>query len=159
MIEIFKDIPGYEGMYQVSNLGNVKSLKYNKERVLKQCTDSNGYYHVTLCGLINKKIKIHKLVAMVFLGHKPCGYEIVVDHINNIVTDNRVENLQLISNRENCSKDKIGFTSKFIGVFLRNGSDKWISSIKIKGKTKHLGRFNTEIEASKAYQNELKKLI
>jgi len=45
-VEIFKDIPGYEGVYQVSNLGRVKSLKYNKEKLLKPPVNNKGYYTV-----------------------------------------------------------------------------------------------------------------
>ena len=46
--ENFKDIPNYEGIYQISNLGNVKSLKYGKERILKPSFNSGGYLHNTL---------------------------------------------------------------------------------------------------------------
>lgn len=108
--EIFKDIPGYENEYQVSNLGRVKSLKCGKEKILKQVKDkTRGYYFVGLS--INGKCKpylTHQLVAMAFLNHKPDKSKIVVDHINNIKNDNRLENLQVISQRENCSKDKKG---------------------------------------------------
>jgi hypothetical protein len=105
-MEEWKDIQGYEGLYQVSNLGRVKSF-IRKDKILKQHKDSAGYLSVTLCNNGNrKKITVHKLMAIVFLNHKPQGNKIVVDHVNNIKNDNRLENLQIISQRLNCSKDK-----------------------------------------------------
>jgi ribosomal protein L15E len=72
---------------------------------------------------------------MAFLNHTPCGYKIVVDHIdNNIKTDNRLENLQLITQRENVSKDIKNTSSKYIGVCWHKKAKKWRSSIQINGK-------------------------
>ena len=163
-MEIWKNIKGYEGLYQVSNKGNVKSLNrfrsnggVLKERVLKQSNDGHGYLKVGLCknSKINS-IKVHKLVAISFLDHIPKGYEIVVDHINNIKTDNKIENLELITNRENCSKDRKG-SSKYTGVSWHKKSGKWLSSIYKNGKNNHLGLFISEIEASNTYQKSLEK--
>ena len=165
--EIFKDIPNYEGMYQVSNLGNVKSLpRYRKtgtisngyitkEKILKKTIFSNGYIIVTLsnCGKKEKK-SVHQLVAIAFLGHKPNGFKLVVDHINNIKTDNRLENLQIITNRENSSKKQKG-TSKYTGVYFSFKNKKWVSAIYLNGKTIFLGQFLAEKEASVVYQNKL----
>jgi 3'-phosphoadenosine 5'-phosphosulfate sulfotransferase len=154
--EIFKNIPGYEGLYQVSNLGNVKSLKYEKEKLLKPCKDTWGYYFVNLCKDRKRKgFAVHKLVAMTFLNHIPNGHKIVVDHINNIRTDNRLENLQIISARENISKDWKGNTSKYTGVSWHKRENKWKSQIQINGKRKHLGRFTNEFQAHEAYQKAL----
>ena len=158
MQEIFKDVPNYEGHYQVSNLGRVKSLKYGKERILKQfltCSKRNQYLAVD----INKKtIKVHQLVAITFLGHTPCGLKIVVDHIDNDNYNNRLDNLQLVTTRENSSKDRKCGTSKYIGVSWCNTYDRWVSRIKVNGKLKFLGYFTNELEASKAYQKELKSI-
>ena len=154
-MEIFKDIKGYEGLYQVSNLGNVKSF-YSKWGLLKGNKGSGGYLAV---GLSKKKIiktfRIHQLVAIAFLGHTPNGFETVVDHINNNQLDNRVENLKLTTNRYNTSKDKKNKTSKYTGVSWSKSANKWITHIKINGKSKHLGLFINEIEASNAYQKAL----
>ena len=72
MEEIWKDIKGYEGIYQVSNLGRVKSLHHNKEKILKNRLGANGYYSVALNK--NGKIKylgVHRLVAIAFVdGYK-----------------------------------------------------------------------------------------
>jgi hypothetical protein len=168
-IEIWKDIPGYEGIYQVSDMGNVKSLSREmllkgeypiiiKEKILKPSRLSNGYLILGLSknGFI-KKITVHTLVAMVFLNHKPDGTnKICVDHINNIKTDNRLVNLQLISQRENTSKDKKNGTSKYVGVSLKKSNKKWIASININNKVKHLGYFTDEYEAHLEYEKALK---
>ena len=158
MKEIFKDVIGFKGHYQVSNLGRVKSVKFNKEKILKPGFDSNGYYIVNLCKNNKRYVKkIHQLVAMYFLDHNPNGMVIVVDHKNNIKTDNRLENLQIITNRQNTSKDKIG-SSKYTGVCWSKDRNKWLSQIYINGKGKYLGLFENELDASIAYQNELKNI-
>tara|TARA_R100000544_G_C2183187_1_gene37916 strand:- start:20 stop:526 length:507 start_codon:yes stop_codon:yes gene_type:complete len=167
-MEIFTEIKGFED-YEVSNLGRVKSLariittakgsRAYKEKILKLNTDSTGYMVVNLYK--NTKCeskKIHQLVAMGFLNHKPNGHKLVVDHINTVKTDNRLENLQIITNRENLSKDKKGL-SKYTGVCWHKSNKKWIASITINGKKAYLGSFKDELEASKAYQKALAKLV
>lgn len=70
MDEIWKEVENYEGIYQVSNLGQVRSLKFGKTRVLKPGKNGNGYLYVTLCkdGEI-KRCKVHRLVAEAFLSN------------------------------------------------------------------------------------------
>ena len=169
-IEIWKDIPYYEGYYQVSNLGNVRSLnreviykdgrKYNyKSEIMKQ-TLADGYYGVRLCkNNKSKYFQTHQLVGMTFLGHIPDGHNFIIDHKeegNRL--DNRLENLQIITNRENITKsiDKMKTTSKYTGVCWDR--KKWKVSIRIDGKSKHLGYFTDEYEAHMAYQNKLKEI-
>ncbi len=169
MEEIFKDVPGYEGIYQVSDLGNIKSLSreiingkstyISKNKILKSGFDKDGYCLVVLYKDKKRKTKrIHQLVAMAFLGHKPNGVENIVDHIDNKKNNNNLNNLQIISNRLNNSKDKKNSTSKYIGVSWDKKSNKWQSCISIKTKTIFLGYFINELEASEAYQNKLKTL-
>lgn len=170
MEEIWKDVIGYEGLYQVSNLGIVKSLPkeqcctngyfITKEKILKQSIDGRGYYNVVLYkNRTPKTITSHKLVAITFLNHKTDGTnKLVIDHINANKLDNRVENLQVITNRENCSKDRTG-TSKYTGVYWYKARKKWRADIQLDGKQKHIGLFNCELAASIAYQNKLKELI
>jgi hypothetical protein len=158
MEEIYKDIPNYEGLYQVSNFGNVKSLKGGKERLLTPHYNERGYFQVGLTKKWKQKsYPIHKLVAMAFLSHVPNGNKIVVDHINNIPTDNRLENLQLISHRHNCSKDRVS-SSKYVGVSWNKPTRKWTASIHYKYKVIYLGRFINEQDAAEAYQNALSEL-
>ena len=156
--EIWKDVPEYEGLYQVSDWGKVKSLKFQKERILKLTSDCNGYYHCSLWSNGNRKtFTVHILVAIAFLNHKPNGYNIVVDHINNLKIDNRLENLQLISHRENISKDRKGGSSRYVGVYWHKAANKWHAKIGVEGKQKHLGYFFNEIEAAQAYKYALNK--
>jgi hypothetical protein len=106
-MENWKDVPDYVGLYKVSNLGRVKSSLHSFKRVLKAGVDGKGYYTVALTKRGEAKtFKVHQLVAMAFLNHKPCGYELVVDHIDNNKLNNNLSNLQLISHQENCTKDR-----------------------------------------------------
>lgn len=158
--EEFKVIEGFED-YEVSNLGNVKSLKFGREKILKPTLDNNGYYLVGLSknGKARNK-QVHKLVAMIFLNHKSdITGKIVIDHINNDPLDNRLENLQIITNRENASKDKQNKTSKYTGVSWCKHYNKWRSQICINGKNISLGKFDNEEDANKMYKNKLKSIL
>lgn len=101
-MEIWKDIDGYEGLYQVSNLGRVKSLPKNgRASVIRKFSfDKDGYYKLFLWkDGVPKCKKVHRLVAEHFIPNpenKPC-----TDHINTIKTDNRVENLRWCTTLEN----------------------------------------------------------
>ena len=94
---------------------------------------------------------------MAFLGHKLNGMKYIVDHIDNDKLNNNVDNLQVVSNRINSSKDRKG-SSKYTGVCWDKATNKWITKIYINGKNKTLGRFDCEIKASLTYQKELAKL-
>ena len=132
MEEIWKTIEDNTD-YQISNLGRVKSLKYGKERILKNKQDTKGYEFVNING---KCPKVHRLVASAFVpntDNKP-----QIDHINTDRTDNRVENLQWVTNKENCnnpmskqhySKGNKGKTAISILQFTKDGEfvKKWDS--------------------------------
>ncbi len=157
--EIFKDIPNFEGMYQVSNFGNVKSIKFNKEKILKHSSKNRCYFDVNLHKNGKRKyFKIHQLVAMVFLNHTPCRNNLVVDHINDIKTDNRLENLQVITHRDNICKTQGQYSSKYKGVCWNKNKNKWHSQIMINNKIIHLGYFKDEHQAHLAYQNALQNI-
>lgn len=159
--EIWKTIQGYED-YQVSNFGRVKSLNYNgtkKERLLSQCK-SRGYYVV--CLYSNKKRRMflaHQLVAIAFLNHKPCGFKLVVNHKDFNPLNNHVDNLEVVTNRENCNHKHIKSTSQYTGVSWNIHHKKWMSSIWHDGKKRCLGYFTNEIDASNAYELKLKSIL
>ena len=161
-MEIWKNITGFEKHYQISNFGSVKSLQRKKvleDKILKQNIDGRGYYVVNLSLKGEYKThQVHKLVAKEFLNHESKGFSKIIDHKDNNPLNNHVDNLQIITVRENTSKDKINGSSKFVGVSWNKRAKKWMSSIRIKGKLKYLGYFDDEIKASKAYQKELEKL-
>lgn len=111
--EIWKDIPGYEGFYQISNMGRVKGLertivyknnyvhKY-ESKVKKQKITEDGYLRVGLNKSNNQKwITVHRLVALAFIPN-PNNKE-TVNHINENKKDNRVENLEWMTRIENQS--------------------------------------------------------
>jgi len=156
-IENWVAIKGYEGLYEISDLGRVKSA-LSKE-VLNPSVDVYGYLLLSLYkDRKGKTFKVHQLIAIAFHNHIPCGYEVVVDHIDNDKLNNRADNIQLISHRENIVKDLHKGGSKYTGVCWHKKAQKWISSIQIKGKRKYLGLFSDEYEAHLKYQAELKSL-
>lgn len=95
-MEEFKTIPGFEGLYMISNLGTVRSIRFNKEKILKPRKLSKGYLHVNLKG---KNHTIHRLVASAFISNFSKLLE--VNHINGVKTDNKVENLEMCTHSQN----------------------------------------------------------
>lgn len=105
MKEIYKWIPGYEDNYKVSNLGNIKSYKRKKEALLNPSTYNNGYKVVSLEG---KRYLVHQLVAIAFLGHKPDGHNLVIDHVDGNCLNNNLKNLNITTQIKNVYKGKKG---------------------------------------------------
>ena len=98
MEEIWKDVKGYEGLYQVSNLGRVKRVE--TDRILKPLKHTKGYYRVDLSknGSQSKKF-IHRLVAQVFIPNPDNKSQ--VNHIDENKTNNLVSNLEWMTAKEN----------------------------------------------------------
>lgn len=109
MNEIWKDVPGYEGLYEISNLGNIRSLDRMsqgkrqfkiKGKKLKPWKDTRGYPQIYLCKSGNKKpIAIHRLVLISFVGLHP--EKNTVNHKNGVLDDNRLDNLEWTTQKEN----------------------------------------------------------
>lgn len=163
--EIWKDIPNYEGYYQVSNLGRVKSLdivkkfKDNRKPFIKKGiirkthqNPSSGYWvlRLSINGLRTTHY-VHRLMIHAFYGID-CTDGKVVDHINNIRSDNRLCNLQVITQRENTSKrvNKSQKLSAFVGV--SKSKKNWKASIFINKERISLGIYKSEIKASDIYK-------
>ena len=140
-IEVWKNIKGYEGLYQVSNKGRVKSLertiidktgrkRLRKELILKPKTERNGYLRVNLCNGCGKvkRFYVHRLVCEAFHGNpknKPC-----VNHIDENKANNTVSNLEWCTYEENnkygtrpakVAKANVKNKSKPIGQYTTNG--------------------------------------
>ena len=103
--QIWKDIPNYEGKYQVSNTGRVRSLNYNrtgKIKVRKQGKDKLGYKSVFLCkDGKNKGYLVHRLVALAFIPN-PNNYP-VINHKDENPSNNYYKNLEWCTQEYNCN--------------------------------------------------------
>lgn len=172
--EVWKDIPGYEGLYQVSSWGKVKSFdmlinhysgikRIREGKILRSSVyPKTQHLTVVLCkDRIKKRIKIHILVMTVFNGRKKNNTD-VCNHKDLDRFNNYYKNLEWVSVRENTShyynsKEK---TSKYIGVAYRKGYNRvkpWKAAIYYNKKNIYLGSFKTEEEAHQAYLDALEK--
>ena len=121
MNEIWKDVPEYEGFYQISNLGNVKNIKTNR---IKKPYYNNGYLRTDLYK--DKKIKryyIHRLIAITFL-ELDCDSKMQVDHIDNNRLNNNLNNLQILSQKDNLKKQMINMKNNI--EKYKNNAIKWM---------------------------------
>lgn len=120
--EIWKDIKGYEGLYQVSNYGRIKALSKTvnrgkchrswKEHYLKYGVDNRGYYktHLSKNG-VNKTVKVHRIVAQTFINNQLNKKE--VNHKDGNKQNNTVDNLEWVTKSENqLHAYKTGLNSK-----------------------------------------------
>ena len=105
MIEQWKDIKGYEGLYKASSEGLIYSIPRanSKGGLIAYSKNHQGYYTVTLAkNGINTTYRVNRLIWKTFNSEIPEGLQ--VDHINSVRTDNRLENLQLLTPKENLRK-------------------------------------------------------
>ena len=142
--EIWKPVRGYEGMYEVSNYGNVRSMNYNhtgEVRNMKTETNKNGYKQVNLCKDGKQKLPtVHRLVAQAFLPNPENLPQ--VNHINENKSDNRVENLEWTTREKNVrhgtgiqrSAEK---RSKKVNQYTLDGElvKEWVSTMEVQKQT------------------------
>lgn len=95
--EEWRPVVGFEGKYEVSNMGRVKSLAYGRERILRQNRHTHGY--LTVCPGGRKHELVHRIVAQAFLGPIPEGME--VNHIDGDKRNNWLDNLEYVTRRGN----------------------------------------------------------
>lgn len=113
-------------------------------------TEKDGYLRTNVGG---KKYYVHVIIFIMLTGREPTG---VIDHLNGVRSDCRIENLKEKTIRMNSCNRECHRKGKLAGVKKRKG--KFISRIKINGKEKYLGTFETEIEAHNCYMNNLKEI-
>lgn len=163
MEEIWKDIPNYEGVYQASNMGRIRSCDreiirstgkgYAKKGILRKLTvGSKGYLVVSLTSFSKQGVYfVHRLVAETFLPNpksKPC-----VDHINTDKLDNRVENLRWVTSLENTHNPiTLERIAKFAGSSSKRGGNNKLSKkvYRFSLNKKLIGEFPSTLEAAKA---------
>ena len=158
-METWKEIQGYPN-YFVSDLGNVKTIdrkdtigRFVKGRILSAGL-SNRYLYVSLRNnMKSRSFMVHQLVAQEFLGHKINGMKSVIDHLDNNPLNNKKDNLEIVTQRENCTRyvKTKKTSSKYVGVHWSNYNQKWVAQITINNKRKTLGYFNNEKEAFNSY--------
>lgn len=166
MKEEWKDIPGYEGHYQASTLGRIRSLdrqvkhhrykrngrKFSPGKVLKPSMKKSGYFGYSLIKDGSYKyFSGHILVALSFLEkQKP---DDTVDHLNGIKHDNRPENLEYVSIQENIRRSYVK-RNGFIKGCHQLPSGRWRALLSAKGKRLDLGVFDTYEEAHEKHNSE-----
>lgn len=151
-------IEGYKDAYMVSDYGDVKSFKSLTPRILSLRKSNSGRPIVSLYHNGNvKEMLVSRVVFKAFKGYLPSKGR-VVDHIDNNPSNNRFDNLQDITQRENTSKDRKNKTSKFTGVSKHKKSPNWIAQIHMDGKMVYIGTYKTEDQAKDAYNNKLKSI-
>jgi hypothetical protein len=157
--EEWRQILGYEGLYEISNLGRVKSSLHNFEKILKPSLNRTGHLVVNLSKKgTGKTFLVHRLVAMSFIDNEQNYKDI--DHIDQNPSNNHVSNLRWASRSLNCANSKIRINNKssiYNGVSWCRQTKKWKSSIWHNHSVKCLGRFNDETTAARVY-NEYCKL-
>ncbi|QDP47309.1 MAG: putative uncharacterized HNH endonuclease [Prokaryotic dsDNA virus sp.] len=168
--EVWKNVVGYEELYQVSNLGRVRSKdkivtrgsvkQPRKGKLLSIGYGVDRYGKVVLCRNTNRRTRtVHLLVAEAFLNHKSDpSQKKVVNHKNFNRRDSRLINLEIVTARENGNKKHLDSSSKYTGVHWNSQRGKWCSFIHINGKSKNLGSFTDEYEARLAYESALSNL-
>ena len=175
--EQFLPINGYEGLYEISNLGNVKRLKKepmqpkirkdymntgSRERIMRPSLNGNGYLIVTLTNLDKRRrcYSIHRLVWEHFGSIKRQG-NLQIDHIDNNKQNNHINNLRLLTKRENIIK-AVMLTKKNdlpIGVSWDKKYNKYRSRICVDGKEIFIGYFDNVLEAKNAYDIKFHQYI
>ena len=161
--EIWKDIPVYEGLYQVSSFGRVKSLsrtvyigahskRIKPENIKIPTMSKKGYYCICLCDNGRQCSRLlHRLVAEAFILMEN-DYQNQVNHINGDKSDNTINNLEWVTRRENTCHCYLSKKPNINNIGISKRPTKrceaiWYVSITLNKKRFHLGTFKSESEA------------
>lgn len=161
---------GLETNIEATKCGKIRRIKvdWTKSNSIKlgeidflKLKLNNGYrcIGVQVRNIKAKKLLVHQIIASIFLNHQIDGLKLVIDHINSIKIDNRIDNLRIISNRENISKELAIKSGLPTGVSVIKNKNRFKSEIFINGEKIYLGCFKDINTASQAYQNALNNLI
>lgn len=148
--EVWVPVLGYEGIYEVSSLGQVRNISKFNNRILNPRKTKDGYLYLELSSYYKRATKrVHRIVAESFLGYNKNK---CVNHIDGDKLNNKIVNLEWISTRENCShrsfmKNK---SSKYSNITWDKINNKWRVQVYIAGKQNYIGLYNDE---EIAYQN------
>ena len=143
-------VPGYDGYY-CTRSGRIFSAMKSFHEIATNAKDKDGYLKATLYK--DKKpihLRKHRVIAMTFLGDS----ELMINHKNSIKSDNRVENLEYVSERENQShrRKRDGY---LVGVCWARKEHKWRAYFQQDHKWEHLGFYDSKEEAKEAYLHRL----
>lgn len=172
--EVWVDVPGYFGKYQVSDSGRIRTMPityrlfndklYKTKFKIMNLTNVRGYNSVSLTNLNGKKTfrGVHRWMMFSFKGE--VGEDVQVNHINGIKNDNRLDNLEYVSVRENNHHKKVinpdKYSSKHTGVFLSKDKGRkeiYKCFIILGGVKYYLGQSENDFELSLRYKEALKK--
>lgn len=144
------------GWLKYTTSAKIGEIDFNKLKL-----SHKGYRQIgiQIKGLNSRQCQVQQLVAASYLDYKWNGLSNVVDHIDSDKLNNKVDNLRVVTHRENMSKERTIKSGLPVGVCFHKMSKKYQANITLKNKRIHLGLFETIEEASNAYKNSTKNFI